>query len=207
MKSLESIEFNRDTFDTELEAFRELLDTKGDLAERRDVLTFFREHRQLAVSLGLTNPDILRFDRLAFEFPLFGEYTCDFVVGDSLTHHYCFVEFEDASPHSVFKKKRGKTNADWSDRLNRGFSQIIDWFMVLEGQRRSALHKARFGTDVIHFNGLLVIGRDADLDDVHRDRLAWRSQNVLVGGKHVYCLTFDRLFAFLNAKVKLIGGP
>jgi hypothetical protein len=207
MKSLEPIKFSRDSFNLELVAFRDLLDNKGDLAERKDVLAFFREHRHLSASLGLINPDILRFDRVAFEFPLFGEYTCDLVVGDSQTNHYCFIEFEDATPYSVFKKKRGKTNADWSDRLNRGFSQIIDWFMVLEGQRRSALHKARFGTDVIHFNGLLVIGRDAHLDDVHRDRLTWRSQNVLVGGKHVYCLTFDRLFASVNAKVNFIGGP
>lgn len=204
MKSLDPFAFRRGEGREGVLAFGELLAERRDLSERKEILAFFRDHPHLAAAVGSANPHVLRHDRLAFEFPLFGEYVCDLVVGDSRTRQYCFVEFEDATPRSVFSKKKGKTNPDWSDRLNRGFSQIIDWFMILEDQRRSALHKARFGADVINFNGLLVIGRDAHLDEVQRERLSWRSQNVLVGGKHVYCQTFDELHRTLSVKLEFL---
>jgi hypothetical protein len=31
------------------------------------------------------NPVIVRFDRVAWEYPLFGEFRCDLAIGDSVT--------------------------------------------------------------------------------------------------------------------------
>jgi hypothetical protein len=76
------------------------------------------------VSLEHANPKINRFDLLATEFSLFGDYACDLVVGGSVNRDFCLVEFEDASPQSVFVKKKGKSTPEWSPRFDRGFSQI-----------------------------------------------------------------------------------
>jgi len=120
---------------------------------------------------------------------------------------FCFVEFEDASPQSVFTKKKGKSTPEWSPRFDRGFSQIIDWFLILEDQKKTGLHKSKFGLDVIQFVGLLVIGRRKDLDDSQYERLVWRSDQVRVGHRQVHCITFDDLYETLEWKLRIFGWP
>ena len=109
--------------------------------------------------VGSYNSKINRFDRIATDFSLFGDYACDLVIGDSVSRNFCFVEFEDASPKSIFTTKKGERPPEWSPRFDHGFSQILDWFLVLEDQKRTGLHKSKFGLDVIQYVGLLVIGR------------------------------------------------
>lgn len=205
MKALDKFSLNLARCKKELNEFKTLLDGKAALSERDDVLPFFKSHRHLAALAGSYNPKIHRFDRIATEFNLFGDYSCDLVVGDSASHHFCFTEFEDASPGSIFTKKRGKATPEWSARFDHGFSQILDWFGVLEDQKRTALYKARFGADVIQFVGLLVIGRRHYLDDAQYDRLRWRSEQVQVGGRQVHCITFDELYQTLALKVAIFG--
>jgi hypothetical protein len=102
MKTLEKIDISVSRCKTELAEFKRLLDSKASLSERDDILPFFNAHRHLAALVGSYNPRINRFDRIATEFSLFGDYACDLVIGDSITHNFCFVEFEDATPKSVF---------------------------------------------------------------------------------------------------------
>jgi len=137
MKTLEKIDLSVSKCKTELADFKKLLDGKAALSERDDILPFFRAHKHLAALVGAYNPKINRFDRIATEFRLFGDYACDLVIGDSVSHNFCFVEFEDASPKSILTTKKGKSTPEWSPRFDHGFSQIIDWFLVLEDQKRS----------------------------------------------------------------------
>jgi hypothetical protein len=146
MKTLEGINLDITQCKTDLVELKKLLDGKSALSERNDILPFFRAHKHLAALNGSYNAKINRFDRIASEFSLFGDYACDLVIGDSVSRHFCFVEFEDASPTSVFTTKKGKSTPEWSPRFDHGFSQIIDWFLVLDDQKRTGLHKSKFDT-------------------------------------------------------------
>lgn len=205
MKSLEKFTLNLPKCRRELADFRELLDRQGGLSERDEVLPFFKTHRHIAALIGAYNPRINRFDRIASEFDLFGDYTCDLAIGDSTSHNFCFVEFEDASPNSVFIKKRGKATPEWSPRFEHGFSQILDWFRILEDQQRTAQFKARLGAETIQYLGLLVIGRRQFLDDAQYQRMRWRSEQVAVGARQVHCITFDELFQTLSLKLDIFS--
>jgi hypothetical protein len=205
MKALDKFSLNLAKCKKELVEFKTLLDDNVTLSERNDILPFFKSHRHLAAMVGSYNPKINRFDRIATEFNLFGDYSCDLAVGDSASHNFCFVEFEDASPRSIFTKKRGKATPEWSPRFDHGFSQILDWFEILEDQKRTAQYKAKFGAEVIQYVGLLVIGRRHYLDDAQFDRLRWRSEQVQVGARQVNCITFDELYQTLALKVAIFG--
>jgi hypothetical protein len=205
MKTLDRIDLSVAMCRKELAEFGKLLDDKGALSERDDILPFFKAHKHLATLVGSYNPNINRFDRVATEFKLFGDHACDLVIGDSVSHNFCFVEFEDATPRSIFRTKKGRSTPEWSPRFDHGFSQILDWFLILEDQRRTGLHKSLFHADVIQYIGLLVIGRRKDLSDGQHERLVWRSEQVRVGPRQVHCITFDDLYDSLALKVKIFG--
>ena len=205
MKSLDKFSLRLARCKKELIEFKKLLDSKTSLGERGDILPFFKKNIHLAALVGAHNPKINGFDRIATEFDLFGDFSCDLVVGDSSSHNYCFVEFEDASPNSIFIKRRGKATPEWSPRFDHGFSQILDWFAILEDQKRTAQYKAKFEADVIQYVGLLVIGRRQHLDDSQYERLRWRSEQVQVGARQVNCITFDELYQTLSLKVSIFG--
>ena len=115
--------------------------------------------------MGMYNPLIANLDRIATEFDIFGDHTADVAVGDSQSHQYCFIEFEDAASNSVFRKKGNKATLEWSDRFDHGCSQIIDWLLWLENQKNTQPYLQRFGVHEIQYVGLLVIGRDKFLSD------------------------------------------
>ena len=174
------------------------------LRERDHILPFFRNHRHLAALIGARNADIARLDRIAFEFDIFGDYKADLVVGDSQNHQYCFVEFEDAAATSIFKKS-SRATPDWSQRFEHGFSQIIDWILWLDNQRGTAAYTSRFGVSPIQFVALLVIGRDRFVEEsLLRERQTWRSEQVVVASRKVHCVTDDRLYRDLSARLKML---
>ncbi len=47
---------------------------------------------------------------------------------------------------------------------------------------------------------MLVVGRSTGLEESERNRLAWRTEKVLVNSIPVYCLTFDDLFSQLRTR-------
>jgi hypothetical protein len=208
MTPLEHLAFSKKVAQQEVVQFKQLLDahSHSTLREREHILPFFRGHRQLAALIGVRNPDIIKPDRIAFEFDIFGDYKADLVVGDSQAHQYCFVEFEDAAATSIFKKS-ARATPDWSHRFERGFSQIIDWILWLDNQRGTAAYTSRFGASPIQFVALLVIGRDRFLEEAPlRERLTWRSEQVVVASRKVNCVTYDRLYRELSTRLKVLGG-
>jgi hypothetical protein len=194
MKSLASFRIEFAQIQAELSEFRIFLDTNQPLRERDQILPFFRSRKSLSAFVGGYNARILAFDLLAHELVLFGAYQCDLVVGDGQTRRFCLIELEDATPRSVFVKRRGRSTPEWSPRFEHGFSQIIDWFAIIEDQQGTELLKAIFGTERIQYTGLLVIGRRGDFDAAQYSRLVWRSENVRVGQIHLNCITYDDLY-------------
>ena len=131
MKKFEDHSFDPVQCRREVEELGDFLISSQTLRERADIQPFFRQRRQLCAYIGSYVPDVIPADKIAFEFPFFGDFTADFVVGNSKTHSYCLVELEDAKSDSIFKAVKGKTTKEWSTRFDHGFSQLVDWFSSL----------------------------------------------------------------------------
>lgn len=210
MKQFDTLPFSVEQCRAELAEFQALLSANPELKESQDILPFFRARRHLAAFLGSRDPDIFRYDLIAFEYDLFGDFACDLVVGDSGTRTYGFVEFEDAAANSIFVQRGAKATPEWSSRFEHGYSQVIDWFYKLDDMEKTDEFEARFGARTINFFGLLVIGRSETFSDRERRRLTWRQDRTVVNSRHIRCMTFDQLAAALTerlAKLLLATQP
>jgi hypothetical protein len=193
----------------EVEQLRALLTKRSTLTERKHVMPLFRKCLHLPAFLGSYHPDIDRFDRIAFEYDLFGDFSCDCVVGDSVKRSYNFVEFEEAGANSLFRRQGKKSTREWSARFDHGYSQIIDWFGKLRDTEKSDDFEARFGARTIDFMGTLVVGRDQFLQAGERQRLDYRRRHVVVDSRKIQCVTYDELLEDLSLRLELYGsaGP
>jgi hypothetical protein len=198
MKSLEPFKFDYQKGIQELEEFDKLLSSRDELGERDDILPFFRKRRHLSAFLGALNPNIINFNRLAFELYLMGSFSCDLAIGDSESGSYCLFEFEDAKENSVFKKHRTKSTPEWSSRFDHGFSQVIDWLWLLDDFKQTGQFRKLFGAHEINFTAYLIVGRSKYIDDENRFR--WRQNKVLVNSHKIHCFTFDELLIALKRK-------
>jgi hypothetical protein len=134
------------------------------------------------------------FDLVAYQYQLFGDFTCDLVVGDSRRKTYVLVELEDATGGSLFAPQGKEATPEWSRRSERGVSQLMDWFWKLDDMARTAEFETRFGHRQITVGCLLLIGRGAMLSHPReRKRWEWRRLKVLVNSHKVYHETTDDL--------------
>ncbi len=201
MSGFENLIFDAVQCLAELNEFAQLLASMPELSEREHVLPFFQTRRHLSALLGSYSPDIMMFDRLAYEMSLFGEFTADVVVGDWHRKTFNLIEFEDGMSNSIFVK-RGRQSREWAGRFDHGFSQIIDWLWKLEDLKNTATLERQFGAGRITYMTMLVIGRGSGLTDDDRLRLAWRREHVVVNSKHIHCCTFDDLERDLRQRLQ-----
>jgi hypothetical protein len=188
MKSFKSIAFDPASFNKELGAFAALLKAKTELSEREDLLPFFRSSPNLTAMLGDLHPGITKVDLVAYEYDLFGDFACDFAVGDSRRNAYCFVEFEDAKKNSIFMPS-SRATSDWAVRFEHGFSQIVDWIYKLSDAEKSDAFEDRFGTRSIDAMYILAVGRSAFLSEPECRRILWRERHVVVHSQKIRCMT------------------
>jgi hypothetical protein len=201
MKIFELLVFDPAQCRKEVAQLRTWLGKHTELDEYKQILPFFRKRRHLSAFIGSYSPNVIRLDRIAFEYPLFGDFACDLAVGDSVKHSYCFVEFEDAGPNSLFTQRGKKATREWSARFDHGYSQIIDWFYKLHDLGKSDDFAARFGARSISYTGILVVGRDQFFRAGERERLEWRRRNVAVASQNVQCVTLDGLLEDLQGRL------
>jgi hypothetical protein len=205
MKSFQTVAWDRQQCRKELDELRKLLRRPGPLKEREDLLRFFRRRLQLSAFLGCYHPKAVRFDLVAHEYDLFGDFACDLAVGDSERKVYGFIEFEDAAAGSIFVKRRGKSSLEWAPRFEHGFSQLVDWFCKLADMEKTDEFEDRFGKRSIECFGLLVVGKDESLGEKELRRLQWRQDKVLIDSHKVHCLTFNQLYEDLNLRLSQYG--
>lgn len=201
--NLEALVFDPRQFEKELTAFDRLLKSKPELSETSDILPFFKKSKHLAAYVGTIFPEIGPATELAFEYPFFGDYKADLLLGNKTAKRFCVIEFEDGRQDSIFKKQPSRGNPEWSARFEHGFSQLTDWFYNLDDFKGTKGFAKTFGDGHIKFFGLLVIGRAASLDDTKRSRLGWRTEKVLIDSHPVTCLTFDDLHTSLRNRFYL----
>lgn len=195
--------FDPARFEKELAAFEVLLQSKRNLSEENDIKPFFQKSKHLVSYFGTIFTELGPATELTAEFPFFGDFKADWVLGNKNERKFCVVEFEDGREDSIFKKQPRRGNPEWSARFEHGLSQITDWFYNLDDFRGTKGFARNFGTGHVKFFALLVIGRSASLDDNKRSRLDWRSEKVLVDSHPVTCLTFDDLHASLKKRFVL----
>lgn len=192
MKSFRSIVFDPTSFTSEFARFTSLLDAKTELSEKRELLPLFKTSPNLVAMLGNLHPGISRVDRVAYEYDLFGDFACDFAVGDSTRNAYCFVELEDAKKNSIFMPS-SRATPDWATRFEHGFSQIVDWMYKLSDTEKSDSFEDRFGAKSIDVMCILVVGRSAFISPSEQRRILWRERHVVVHSQKIRCLTYDQL--------------
>jgi hypothetical protein len=197
MKTFDELRLRRSRCRQEVLELRDRLAAKRPLRELRDILPFLRDRPHLAALCGVYNPTVFQPNRITWEYDVFGDFACDLAVGDELTTSYTFIEFEDASPNSLFVRHGRKATREWSPRFLRGFSQLVDWFCKLDDRRNSDECEARFGKRSIDSAGLLVVGRDGHLGAGERLRFEWWRENILVHSRRLPCVTYDELVANL----------
>jgi hypothetical protein len=203
MKTFLTFDFSLKQCAEELQRFKALLDSQQNLREKEDILPLFNECKHLSAFLGSYSPYVGNFDRLAFEYELFGDFACDLVVGDSTTNRYCFIEFENANERSIFDKKKNKYAPEWGARFDHGFSQIIDWFWKLDDVKSTVDWKDRFGDKAtVSYYAILVVGRDTSLGYRETHRKQWRLDKVKIDSREILCLTFDQLYKDLNQRIQ-----
>lgn len=201
MKIFSPHTFNLAQARRETDELRNLLQANPDLSERKTILPFFQKRPNLIALCGILSHSVSTVDQIGWEFELFGDYSCDFVVGDSVRKTYRFIEFEDASKSSIFEKRGKKSTREWSKRFLGGYTQIVDWFCIIEDMRRTNVCTTRFGS-LIKYDGMLVIGRDSFQDVSEMGRLHFfRNQ---IASNQINCLTFDELHYALNSRLDIL---
>ena len=176
----------------------QLLAQNQTLSERKQILPFFKQRRDLSIFISEFFPKIKKPDLFAHEYEIYGDFIADLVIGDSTTHHYLLVEFEDGKPESIFVKKGNKSTPDWSPRIEAALSQLVDWLWKLEDMRSTADFQNTFGTRSATFEDLIIIGKDMNLALQEIDRLKWRMDRTRIDSKGISCLSFNQLSEELN---------
>jgi Domain of unknown function (DUF4263) len=191
---------------TQIAEFGVLLKSKASLSEKDDIQPFFKQRPQISALIGSYMRDIGPATDYAFEYPFYGDFAADLVVGDKSGRRFCVIEFEDGRNDSIFKVPKAKSTTEWSQRFEHGFSQIVDWFTLLDDLKKTSRFQKDFGRNHIRFSALLVIGRDAGVTDYDRIRLDWRTEKVRVDSHPVECVTFDGLHEHMDRHLKLNTG-
>jgi Domain of unknown function (DUF4263) len=205
MKSLDAISFDLNRCRTELDRFKELLDSETVLVEREHLLPLFKDSPHLTPFIGTRIPEIGPADRLAYEFQVFGDFAADIVLGNFGRQTFCAIELEDAGAESVFHRAGAKATTEWGRRFEHGFSQLVDWFFAWDDHKSTTGFAKHFGYGHIEFYGMLLIGRSAGMSDIDRTRLRWRSDRVTVNSHKVYCRTYDELYDSLDEDWRMLS--
>ncbi len=198
MKELTKYSFDAQNCRIEWNDFVQLLSQNKTLSERNNILPFFKQHRDLSILICSYFSQIKKPDLFAHEYEIYGDFIADLIIGDSKTHHYLLVEFEDGRPDSIFAKRKNKSTPDWSPRIEAAFSQLVDWFWKLEDMRSTADFQNTFGSRRAKFHGLIIIGKEMNLAPQEMDRLKWRMDRTMIDSNAISCVSFDELREDLN---------
>lgn len=201
---LEPVVFDHAAFRRELSEFDALLRDKHVLKEREDIIPFFKARKHLTAFIAALYLNVVAATEVCFEFDISGNFAADVLLGSRAAKQFCVVEFE-SGEDAIFRKQSHRKNPEWGARFEHAFSQIVDWFWALEDQRGTADFRTTFGDGEITFASLLIMGRQADLDDAKKRRLAWRTKKVLIDSNKVVCITFDELYSSLKEKYDFLA--
>jgi hypothetical protein len=201
MKKLEEASYTLTKLEPELAALENLLLTKQNLDEIADISPVFKNKCNLCTFLLSLFPELASPDRYAHEFKIFGDFAADICVGSWTTETFLLVELEDAQPNSVFESC-GRAKPCFGRSLEKGFSQLVDWFCKIDDMRSTSDFEDLFGTRSAKFHGLPLVGRENSIVKAERKRLAWRADRIHVNSQKMEILTYDTAAMALRKKLE-----
>jgi hypothetical protein len=177
MSQFRNIDLNFATAEKELKTFRQFVASNKNFSETK-IVTELKKRPHLSCLVLAMNGGVRRATKYKFEFQIQGVFRADLVVGNIQQKRFVLVEFESGEPTSLFGP--GKTNQmrHWSQRLEHGFGQLVDWAWAIKDAGGTLILKNSFGCDEMSALYLLVCGRDHDMDNIEMKRFNWRSQKV-----------------------------
>jgi hypothetical protein len=202
VKQFIDLAFDLKSCQSELAQFHQLLETNEQIGERA-IQELLRQRRQLAGLLGTFTAGIGPADRLGYEFPILDDFTADLVVGRKGHGAYCLIELEDARRNSLFAHEGKKSTRKWGRRFEHGFSQLVDWFHLLDDVKNTDRFARDFGHQHVTWTGMLIVGRSSGLTEHERQRLRWRADRVSINSHKVTCLTYDDVYEGLQRQIGL----
>lgn len=185
-----SISFSEEKALAQIDELEVLLATSQAVAERAELMPFFKENRHAAASLGLLHPEVWTPTLLDFEYSLYQKYRADLIVGDETRGTFLVVELENAGVESIFES-RGRKEPYWSPRFLNGFSQLVDWLYTLDRLPSGSALEDEFGRTDPSFYPALIVGRREAITRSEAKRLRWYREKVVVDSKRIIMLTFD----------------
>ncbi|PFH89296.1 Shedu anti-phage system protein SduA domain-containing protein [Bacillus cereus] len=193
MKKFAPIDINVTIARKEYDEFKSRILAKTDLKEREDILAFLKEKQYLSALI----PSFLfiKWDLVALEKPIGGDFRTDLVVGNSEDNKFILIEFENAEENSLFKQDNKRGIRAFGTRFNDALSQITDWFWKID--ESSDTDKRNFfeisSTDNLEYEGLIIIGRDCYMKGLDERRLRWRSNRTIINSQNFKVITYDVL--------------
>jgi hypothetical protein len=175
-------------------------------AERGQFLPFFNARDQLCAFIAPFGNAVLEPDHVAHEFALWSGFVCDTLSGSKRNGAFVFIEFEDASETSLFRRVAGRRASRWGARVEVGLSQITDWLFRLDRARNSREMERDFGTRQVRLLGLVVTARRSEVSPYDLERLNWRSEHTVVGGSQIAIMTYDDLLDWSDGRASLVKG-
>ena len=116
---------------------------------------------------------------------------------------YCFVEFEDGGEDGVFSRSGEKATREWSRRFEHGFSQLVDWFYLLDDMKNTQRRRRISATGIPAFMAFWSSGGPLASATTNATGSCWRSDRVLVNSHKIVCLTYDDLYHALRRRIEL----
>lgn len=207
MISLKSNQLKSTQCKNELDEFENLLNTHSEIDETI-LLDFFKSRPQLILLMGrVVGIDAPK--KFNNELPLIGKFRADFVVASESMLEFAFIEFEDGKSGSIFNRKVNKKTLvhSWASRFEKGYSQVVDWFLHLAVHNKTQSMKSEFGHYEIKYKGALIIGRKSSLlrGDCN-ERFEQRRSKSLIDSKHITCYTFDELYEAMADQYTILAS-
>lgn len=202
MKTLISHSISYKDLFVEVDGFEAILKAKNAHSEK-ELVKYLSKCPNIICSIHNLCTSVHENNKYAFEFPIYGDYSCDCLITDSNSKQYCFIEFEDAKEKSIFERNGKKATLDWAKRFEHGFSQLVDWFWKMDCCKSDPSFILQYGINP-EFIGLLIIGRTSYLSSIEEHRVKWRQHNISIGGKLIHIFTYDMILDLLREHCSVI---
>lgn len=140
--NLEPVVFDPERFQKELSGLHRFLKSKPDLSEMTDIQPFFKKSKHLAAYMGTIFPEIGPATEITFDYPFFGDFKADLLLGSKSAKKFCVVEFEDGFPDSIFKQQPKRGNPEWMHGSSTGSaSSLIGFTISMTSKERKDLQR------------------------------------------------------------------
>jgi hypothetical protein len=198
---LQPFEINEAAARQELATLKKWMDEHEWFIER-DIVKKLRETKYLCGYLGKLSPLAIP-THMQFEVSLLGAFRADLVVGDLIKQRYVFIEFEGGSKNSIYSSSEANQMRSWGREFSKGWSQLMDWSWAM--RERNDILGAALGSAKPHATYYLVCGRDACFSGptktVDEERYKWLSDNAIIAGGQLICMTYDSMVAWLAGQI------